>query len=364
MNKHTIRIKKKMSFKRRGGASMSLYSTKNLIENGKFDLNKVHQKFNENTVVVNNKTSVPGWYFDANIYKGIVEDPDMQMFPSYKNTEYFACLMGTNKIIRQEDIELQRGKYNIMFERCKMYGTVSANLNIDVSDENDNIKHKLLKDINTDRWIRETIPLNITKDGKYAIMLYTRNNEKNTGIGIADVKLIKTSNDPNSDEDEFTMTYSSDVHNQLEEKTENNSRQERLSRGRDIRRQIFEKYKMGMENTRKIKKSSNKKIKVELNKVNGKKYIDFLKKQLKYYEKMKEIITERIKIAKTYPSSIKKDILIYNESGKHRETKHKFTYRNPENILRLNNLTELLKDYEQETERLKNELYKYESSSN
>jgi hypothetical protein len=325
-----------MNKTRKGGSAS--YSVKNLLENGKFDLDKTLQKFNENTVIVRNKSSVPGWYFDANIYKS---NNESGMFPVYNESEYFACLIGPGKLIVQDNVNLTKGKYKIQFERCKMFGTDSGNLYIGMITDEYMIKEKIIKNISTERWVHESLTVNINKDGEYSIIFHSKDNNPEVAFGISNIKLLKTSDIPNSNTDSFRS-----IHEPLSEIT--NHRSQRLQRGKTIHRELFERSRMGAENTRRLrpKKIRLDKInKIKLNnflikkkiKINREIYIDKLKKHLSllydelnsYQDKIKEIEKTIRYIDEELPKKKMNSGLVLKQNGIHRETYKYYKRLNP-----------------------------------
>lgn len=320
-----------MNKTRKGGSASYGKAIKNLIVNGKFDLDKTLQKFDENTVEVKNKSSIPGWYFDANIYKS---NNESGMFPVYNESEYFACLIGPGKSIIQDNIQLTKGKYKIQFERCKMYGTEPGNLYIGIINDEFIIKTKTVEHVSTERWIHETLNVNIHKDGEYSLIFHSKDNKPDVAFGIANIKLIKTNETPNSNTDSFRS-----IHEPLEEIS--NHRSQRLQRGRQIRRELAERVRMGAENTRRLKPKKikiDKSARIKLNnilmkkkiKINNDIYIVKLKKQLKLYQdKIKEIEKTIKYIDQELPKKTMNSVLVFNQNGVHRETYKYYKGLNP-----------------------------------
>ena len=115
---------------------------------------------------------------------------------------------------------------------------------------------------------------------------------------------------------------------------------------------------MGAENTRRrgqnIPNTKTKNIKKMLNNITRNKLLRFKEKQLLHYKNLLQEIKGKLDIAKKYPGSILKDILIYNSNGKHKGTRKKFI--NPEDTIRINNLELLLKEYTEKILILEKEL--------
>jgi hypothetical protein len=386
-------------------ASHELFSTKNFIENGKFDLNKIHQTLNVNSIEIINNTSVPGWNFNANIYKS---NDEMGMFPKSNESKYFACLIGPEKFINQKNIYLTTGKYKLSFQRCKMYGTEPGNIYIGIINDDFVIKTKVIENISTERWVYESFNININKNDNYSLIIYTKDNNYDVAFGIANVKLLKTNDKTNINikdsfisikeplpfiqsnekisEETNNVKPSENLQNEMNNLTKENKKKlfiEKVKRrGLNTRKELTERLQMGEEN--KKPPIFNKSIKyTNLNYINLDKLLKFKEKQIKYYEKNIEDIKKKLEIAENYPRSLTSTknyinfgekklkfgeisrlvkrsevspfaTYIYNINGKYKGKIPKFI--NKENSLTINNLTELLKEQYESIEKTKEEI--------
>ena len=78
-----------------------------------------------------------------------------------------------------------------------MYGTEPGNIYVGIINDDFIIKTKIIEKISTERWVYETLNININKNDNYSLIIYTKDNNYDVAFGIANVKLLKINDKTN-----------------------------------------------------------------------------------------------------------------------------------------------------------------------